>query len=324
MDAHVEQVALGVGDHQLDRTRPEQVDPLGLGPADPAVAFGLGDGAADILQILAGILAFREIADVLAQRLSVAQVGRTRQDVDLGARIVDVVLSGDVESGLLQQGRQGVAEHRAAGMSGVQRTGRVGRDVLDVDPPTGAGGRIAVARAGDEDVDKLLQPDRLRDPQVDEARACNLGRLDLGQCRQRLGQRAGNGPRIAADRLGQQHGGVGGDVAVARIARWFDRHPVEWQAVGPAFAPREFLQRDLNLLSELIEYIHRSAAIIPWRTDPVARLAAGAAPSRPRGGRFGPPSAAVGRRRARGPYPLAPVTATRKRVECTPPEPYMR
>ena len=88
---------------------------------------------ADRLEIIAGIEAFRNRADVLAQRLAVAQVSRAREHVDLRAGIVDVVLARDLVAGELQQVRERIAEHRAAAMPDMHRPGRVGRDVFDID-----------------------------------------------------------------------------------------------------------------------------------------------------------------------------------------------
>ncbi len=103
---------------------------------------------ADRLEIIARIEALGDVTDVLAERLAVAQERGTRQHIDLGAGIVDVVLARHPEAGEGQQIGQRVAEHRAAAVADMHRAGRVGRDVFDVDRLAGADGALAVIRAG--------------------------------------------------------------------------------------------------------------------------------------------------------------------------------
>ena len=78
------------------------------------------------LQIIAGIKPFRDGADVLAERLAVAQERRARQHVDLSAGVVDVIFTGNIEPCELQQTAQGITEHSAAAMADMHRTGRIG------------------------------------------------------------------------------------------------------------------------------------------------------------------------------------------------------
>ena len=85
---------------------------------------------------------------------------RAGQRVDLAAGVVDVVFAGDGEAGLLQQRRQRVADDRAAAVADVQRAGRIGRDVFDVDRPPGADGGVAVGGAGGEDLGEPGVPER--------------------------------------------------------------------------------------------------------------------------------------------------------------------
>ena len=67
-----------------------------------------------------------------ADRLQVAPVGRPGERDDLAAGIVDVVLLGDVITGLGQQVGQRVAHHGAAAMADVHRAGRIGGDIFDL------------------------------------------------------------------------------------------------------------------------------------------------------------------------------------------------
>ena len=92
----------------------------------------------DRLQIVARVEAFGDLADVLAERLAVAQVHRAGERIDLRAGVVDIIFLGDAEAGRLEQPRQAIADDRAAAMAHVHRPGRVGRDIFDVDPLVGA------------------------------------------------------------------------------------------------------------------------------------------------------------------------------------------
>ena len=95
--------------------------------------YSFGERRADRLEIVAGIKAIRDGADVFAERLAVAQERRARQHIDLPAGVVDVVLARHRKAGDRQQIGERVAEHRAAAMADVHRPGRIGRDVFDVD-----------------------------------------------------------------------------------------------------------------------------------------------------------------------------------------------
>src|SRR3546814_1418879 len=66
--------------------------------------------------------AFGNLADVLAQRLAVTQMGGAGERIDLAARIVDVIFAGHVISGEGQHIRQRIAHHRAPAMRSEEHT----------------------------------------------------------------------------------------------------------------------------------------------------------------------------------------------------------
>jgi hypothetical protein len=179
----------------------------------------LGESAPDGLQIIARIEPGRDLADLLAQRLAVAQIGGTGQRIDLCAGIVDVVLAGHGVAGELQQVGERIAEHGAAPMADMHRPGRVGGDVFDVD-------LLAVADGGTAIVGPLLQdrhhhalPEGRHEAHVEEARAGYLDLLDVGIRFQLGGQLVGDVARLHLGRLGQHHGSVAREVAVRCLAR---------------------------------------------------------------------------------------------------------
>ena len=107
----------------------------------------IGKRLADRLQIVSGIEPGRYFADILAERLAIAQIGRARQHVDLGARIVDVVFARDREAGDAQKLGQRVAEDGTAAMADMQGASRICRDIFDIHLVTRSHARTPVACA---------------------------------------------------------------------------------------------------------------------------------------------------------------------------------
>src|SRR3982751_4109324 len=74
------------------------------------------------------------------------------------------------------QPRQGVANHGSAAMTHVQRPGRVGRDIFDVDALVPARGRNAVSVALGQDRLELVAPRIGLQADIDEPRAGDFHR----------------------------------------------------------------------------------------------------------------------------------------------------
>ena len=219
-------------EHRLDRGIAEQRQPFALGRVGVAVAIFGREQRADRLQIIARVEAFGNLADVLAERLAVAEVHRAGERIDLRAGVVDIIFLGDAEARRFEQAREAVADHRAAAMAHVQRPGRVGRDIFDIDPLVAADGREAVFVALAEDGAELVAPGVGRQPEVDEA---GPGDLDRRHRRKRLElrlDRLGERARVGPGGLGQHHRRVGREVAVRGIARRLDRHVLAVEAGG--------------------------------------------------------------------------------------------
>ena len=112
-----------------------------------------------------------------------AGLERRGERVELSSRVVQVVLA--VHLGTL--GREHVRDRVADGdpstAAGVQRTGRVGRDELEVDPASCEGVAPSVGVAGRDDrLQDLVQPGR-RQEEVDEPRSRDLDPFDVTQRR---------------------------------------------------------------------------------------------------------------------------------------------
>ena len=144
------------------------------------------------------------------------------QLVDLHAGVVDVELAGDGVAGPLESAAMRVAQRRAAAVADVQRAGGVGGDELDVDLEAGAPRRCGRSRDPAARIAATCGGELvLGEPEVDEP---GPGDLDPGDDARRA---AAARPRPARPRArgllrcgrARTHGEVGGEVAVAGVAR---------------------------------------------------------------------------------------------------------
>ena len=183
------------------------------------------------LEIATGVKTGRDIADLLAQRLAVAQISRAGEHVHLRAGIVDVIFADHLMAGLGQKLGQGIAEDGAAAMAHMQRPGGIGRDIFHVDLPAGARGGAPVGLALADDGAQDLLPHGEGKAQIDEARPGHLGAGDPVGASEPAGQSLGDLAWRQAGGLGQHHGSVGGEIAMGGIARRFHREAVKREAV---------------------------------------------------------------------------------------------
>ena len=84
--------------HLFERDGANDGKPSRLRTVFERLAEGLGNERADRLEILARIKPFRNCADIFAQGFAVAQIGRAREHIDLGAGIVDVIFARHLDS----------------------------------------------------------------------------------------------------------------------------------------------------------------------------------------------------------------------------------
>ena len=85
--------------HRLDGALARDRQPFRLRLAHQPRAKFAREIFADRLQIIAGIEALGDRADVLAERLAVAQEGGAREHVDLAAGVVDVIFARRLAAG---------------------------------------------------------------------------------------------------------------------------------------------------------------------------------------------------------------------------------
>src|SRR2546421_7304778 len=146
-------------------------------------------GLANRLQVVAGIETRRDVTDVLAERLAVAQESGARQGVDLGAGIVDVVLACYGVTGERKQVRERVTEGCPAAVTHVQGPGWVHRNVLDIDRFAEAEICSPVTRSRLQDGGNDALPEGWPEAQVQKARPRHLDSLDVGIGRQLVRQK---------------------------------------------------------------------------------------------------------------------------------------
>ena len=178
-------------------------------------------GGRDVADVVAVVGVGRPVGVARLQALG-AGLGGDRQVVDLHAGVVVVELALHVPAVGGHDAGDAVADHPGAAVAHVQRAGRVGGHVFDAHRLAAAAGVAAERGAGRVDVAHLLLPGAGRQVEVDEAGA---GELDLRhriRCRQRIDQLLRQRTRIALRGLGQQHRGVGGEVAVRALLRPLD------------------------------------------------------------------------------------------------------
>ena len=133
MDAQQRQVVLDLIEHRRHRAGAEQHQPFAFGRSGIAIAEFGSQGLAHRDQVVAGVKPLGNRADILAQRLAVTQMGRAGEHLHLPAGVVDVVFADHLVSGKFEQAGQRVAHHRAAAVAHMHRSGRIGRDIFDVD-----------------------------------------------------------------------------------------------------------------------------------------------------------------------------------------------
>ena len=222
-DAQLGEIGADEVHHRSDRARAKQPQPFALGRGGVFVSEFLGQRFADRDQVVAGIKTLGNLADILAKRLAVTDMRRPGEDIDLPAGIVDVVFARNPVPGRGEQAGKRIAHHRAATMAHVHRPGRVGGDILDIDPSALAHRGLAVTIAQRRNRAHFVDPGAPDYAKVDEARTGNLGALDIGIAIEvrddLLRQRA----RIGLRRLGEHHGRISGDIAMRGIARRLDR-----------------------------------------------------------------------------------------------------
>ena len=149
---------------------------------------------------------------------------RASERIDLRSGVVDIIFLGDSEACGLEDAREAVADHRAAAMTHMQWTSRIGGDIFDVHALVAADGRQSVRIALVEDRPQLVPPRIGRQLQIDETRSGNLDRSHRRQRFELRLDRVRQSARVHPRAFSQNHRGVSGKIAVRGIARRLDRN----------------------------------------------------------------------------------------------------
>ncbi len=137
----------------------------------------------------------------------ITRIQRCREEVELGSRVVEVVLPVYLRALCSQQVRDGIADRDPSSASRMQRTCRICGHELQVDAPAGEYLRATELFAGLDDLaEHVVQPGGSEE-QVDEARSRNLhlGHMRNGRLIQGVLDLLRDVERRAPQRLGKRH-----------------------------------------------------------------------------------------------------------------------
>ena len=164
----------------------------------------------------------------LPQQFEIARFHRSGQVIDLIAGIIDVKLFLHIIAGCLHQIGQRTAECRAAAMTHMQRSGRIGADKLDLDFLPLSGGGIAICLTLIEDfLQQSVQPIRFQ-IKVDKAGAGDFRPIQPGHL-QPGNYRFSNFSRVCLERPCRLHGKVGGKITKTLLRRSLQQN---WRQLG--------------------------------------------------------------------------------------------
>ena len=138
----------------------------------------------------------------------------------------------------------------------MHRAGGIGRYVFDVDLVALAQVRVAVRRAGGENVAEPRAPDLAAQAEIDESGSGDRGVDHVRVRGQRRGHTFREVSRLHAGRLRVHQRDIARNLAVARIPRRLDG---EIRAVGDGGLPGLFQSDDEGVLDKLphgLEYVH--------------------------------------------------------------------
>ena len=187
------QVAVEANPEPLERAADPFEDPvrtLLLEPRDPllgwqvgqAGALGLEDVSGELDHVLAVVAVLGDLG-LATDELQVPRLDRRAEAVHLSARVVEVVLALDRPARRLEHPCERVAQRGVAGVTDVQRPGRVRAHELDLRAPAVRLG-AAVGLAADGHVSERVGQPARRETEVDEPRTGHLRRADEGRLRQ--------------------------------------------------------------------------------------------------------------------------------------------
>ncbi|MNL30140.1 hypothetical protein D3C87_1518590 [compost metagenome] len=187
-------------------------------------------------QIIARIEAGRDL-DAFTQCLAITQQRRLTKDDGLPARVVDVVFARHVIARPRHERSQGIAEHGAAGVAHMHGAGGIGRHIFDIDPFALAQVRTAIILALRANRLQHLVPNGVRETEVDEARTGDLDGRHVRRSLETFHQACRDLARVLAQRLGDDHCGIGAQVAMGSVPRRFHHNArkqplIELRVVG--------------------------------------------------------------------------------------------
>ena len=264
-NAKCRQIVTNQVEHRCHGGGTELSQPGVLRRVPPPVAKPRGKCLPERHQIIPRIETFGNIANRLAKRFAIAQVGGPGEHVNLGAGIVDVIFARDLEAGLLEQRCQGIADDGAAPVPDMHRPGRIGRYELYIHRRAAAHRAVAVGCAGEQDFPQAVTPEGIGDFQIDEPGPGDLGAKHRWNRLQSFGKQCCQIAWLHTRRLGQHHGGIGCDVAMGRIARRFDGQACGIKPRRQSAANRKLINDGNHVLAKVLKKIHDVLACKSYR-----------------------------------------------------------
>ena len=175
--------------------------------------------------------------------------------------------------GIFEQRGERVAHDGATAVTHMHGAGGVGGDIFDIDRNALTRVGPAIVAAFCMDRRQFGAPGGIGQRQVDEAGASNGGAFHLVQLFKARDDLFGQRARVGACGLGEDHGGVGGEVAMARVAGRLDRHRLAVEASGQGAIRLQRVQHGVQMGGETnVERQGTDFPMRPVRPEPVERL----------------------------------------------------
>ena len=141
-------------------------------------------------------------------------------------------------------------------MTHMQRPGGIGRNIFHVDLRTAADGRIAVCRSGFQYFRQAVPPEAASQPHIDKTGPGDFRTLDLVNRFKACGKPLRQIPRFHPGWFGQDHRGIGRDIAMGWVARRFHTGPFGIQTVRQFAGLRHFSQNVAKFGLKVSKDIH--------------------------------------------------------------------
>ena len=183
-----------------------------------------GDYGAGQVDDVAAEVALSRHLHVVAKGLAIAGVEGFAEGANLIACVVQVVFALDLVTCCVEHIRERAAEHRAAAVADMKRTGRVRADELHLHSPAAADSNVAVGAGGVQYGGNQLEEPVVLNSEVNEPRCSDADRCNLVYRLQAAYDDMRELERTRPHGAGQFQRDSGREVTVCGVLRAFDDH----------------------------------------------------------------------------------------------------